>query len=221
MKRRLSVFATMTALRRFRYPYACALVALAVFAASPARASTGFKSSGTLDSSNVGKTLYDGTVYVVPQNATISRSTPYTALYVADGATAVIYVPTGVTLTVKGGNASGTEGAGAGIRVPPTSTLVVTGGGTLNVTGGNAANGAKGGDWRKNGSWNGSADAGPRRQGQVHFLYSTHFSSGISSAVFRTAGTPSTTASPDAEAEYRLDVRGRQPAERPERLSFP
>ena len=145
---------------RSAVPYACALVALAVFAASPARASTGFKSSGTLDSSNVGKTLYDGTVYVVPQNATISRSTPYTALYVADGATAVIYVPTGVTLTVKGGNAKGTEGAGAGIRVPPASTLVVTGGGTLNVTGGNAANGASGGSWRQNGSWNGSADVG-------------------------------------------------------------
>ena len=72
----------------------------------------------------------------------------------------MLYIPNGVTLTVNGGNASGTEGAGAGIRVDPGSTLVVTGEGTLNVTGGNAANGGKGGDWRKNGSWDGSADVG-------------------------------------------------------------
>ncbi|MBQ2623702.1 MAG: hypothetical protein IJG18_01235, partial [Kiritimatiellae bacterium] len=131
---------------------------LSLFAPSAARA--GFTSSDTIGSGDVGKTLKNNTVYVVPKSATLTRTTPYTALYVEPGATTVLYIPNGVTLTVNGGNASGTEGAGAGIRVDPGSTLVVTGEGTLNVTGGNAANGGKGGDWRKNGSWDGSADVG-------------------------------------------------------------
>ena len=147
----------------FRNAYARALAALAVFAFSPAaRASTGFTQSGTLGSSDVGKNLANGTVYVVSQDATIERPSysANSALYVQNDATAVIYIPVGVTLTVKGGNAQGKEGAGAGIRLNEGSQLVVTGGGTLNVTGGNAADGGKGGDWRKNGEWDGSADAG-------------------------------------------------------------
>ena len=147
--------------RRQIRPLACALAALALFSFVPA-ARAGFTASGTLGSSDLGKTLCAGTVYVVPKNATIERpaNSPYPALYVENGATTVLYIPKGVTLTVKGGNAKGAEGAGAGIRLNAGSTLVVTGEGTLNVSGGNAANGANGGDWRKNDSWNGSADAG-------------------------------------------------------------
>ena len=124
-----------------------AVLAAALSLLAPA-ARAGLTSSDTIGSGDVGKTLKNNTVYVVPHSATITRTTPYTALYVEPGATTVLYIPYGVTLTVNGGNASGTEGAGAGIRVDPNSTLVVTGEGTLNVTGGNAANGANGGAWR-------------------------------------------------------------------------
>lgn len=62
------------------------------------------------------------------------------------GKTVNLYIPAGVTLTVKGADASGTKGAGAGILLPSGSTLNVIGNGTLKVTGGNAANGEKGGN---------------------------------------------------------------------------
>jgi len=115
--------------------------AVAIFSLS---ARAGFTSSGTIGNGDLGAELEDGKVYVVSENTTLSRTTPYSALYVKSGATTVIYVKKGVTLTVNGGNASGTEGAGAGIRVNDGSTLIVTGGGNLNVTGGNATNGANG-----------------------------------------------------------------------------
>ena len=120
--------------------------------ASAARAGTGFTSSATLSTTQDGPTLANGTVYFVPSDATIDRPSGSTqsAMYVADGATAVIYIPKNVTLTVCGGNASGTESAGAGIRLYNGSTLIVTGGGTLNVTGGNAATG--GNAWENNGT---------------------------------------------------------------------
>ena len=109
-----------------------------------ARASTGFTSSDTLGSGDEGKTLENGKVYVA-SSATISRlGTTSSALYVADGATAVVYIPKGVTLNVYGGNANGTTSAGAGIKVPATSTLIVTGGGELVATGGNASGGTDG-----------------------------------------------------------------------------
>ena len=145
--------------RKGRWLSALFVVALSLLAQT-ARASTGFTMSDTIGRGDVGKTLRNGTVYVVPKSVTLTRTTPYTALYVENNATTVLYIPYGVTLTVNGGDASGTEGAGAGIRLNEGSTLVIAGEGTLNVTGGNAANGANGGDWRKNGSWDGSADAG-------------------------------------------------------------
>ena len=77
----------------------------ALFAAPVARA--GFTSSGTLGAGDVGKTLQNGMVYKVESSATISRlGTTLSALYVADNATTVLYIPAGVTLTVHGGNAS-------------------------------------------------------------------------------------------------------------------
>ena len=108
----------------------------------------GFSKSDKIDSSSLGKTLADNTVYVVSENTTIERPSysPNSALYVENGGTTVIYIPKNVTLTVKGGNAQGKEGAGAGIRLNSGSTLVVTGDGTLDVTGGNAASGASGGN---------------------------------------------------------------------------
>ncbi|MBQ6136907.1 MAG: carbohydrate-binding domain-containing protein, partial [Kiritimatiellae bacterium] len=144
---------------RCRAATAFGVAAAALYLLIPSAARAGFTSSGTIGSGDVGMTLRNNTVYVVPHSVTLTRTTPYTALYVEPGATAVIYIPSNVTFTVNGGNASGTEGAGAGIRVDSNSTLVVTGEGTLNVTGGNAANGADGGAWRSNGYYS-PADVG-------------------------------------------------------------
>lgn len=59
--------------------------------------------------------------------------------------TVYLYVPEGVTLTCTGANANGQTGAGAGIELASGNTLYLLGGGTVNATGGNAANGGNGG----------------------------------------------------------------------------
>ena len=125
-----------------------ALLAAAVSLAAFFPAHGGFTRSDNLDATSLGKTLANHTVYVVSQDTTLERpaNSSESALYVASGATSVIYIPKNVTLTVKGGNAQGTHGAGAGIAVPTSSTLIVTGGGKIVAQGGNAANGAGGGN---------------------------------------------------------------------------
>ena len=60
--------------------------------------------------------------------------------------TVYLYVPEGVTLTCTGANADGQTGAGAGIELTEGNTLYLLGSGTLNATGGNAADGSNGGD---------------------------------------------------------------------------
>lgn len=95
--------------------------------------------------STSGYTMTDGNTYVVRSSVTFSNSTAGgSGMSVANNATVVLYVPAGITLTAKGANASGQTGGGAGIRVPETATLVITGEGTVNATGGNAANGGNG-----------------------------------------------------------------------------
>ena len=58
--------------------------------------------------------------------------------------TVYLYIPSGTTLTCTGANASGQMGAGAGIELTEGNTLNIIGSGTLNATGGNAANGGNG-----------------------------------------------------------------------------
>ena len=88
--------------------------------------------------------------YYVSENLTftntISGPGQGSGMYVQAGRTVNLYIPAGVTLTVKGADASGTTGAGAGILLPSGSTLNIIGNGTLKVTGGNAADGEKGGN---------------------------------------------------------------------------
>ena len=60
--------------------------------------------------------------------------------------TVYLYVPEGKTVTCTGANASGTTGAGAGIELTEGNTLYLVGGGTVNATGGKAANGGNGGN---------------------------------------------------------------------------
>ncbi len=91
-----------------------------------------------------GSTLQNGYTYTVDSSATITAGSGGNGLNVAAGATVVIHVPSGVALTVKGGNGNVATGGGAGIYLPSTSTLILTGSGTLNATGGNAGNGGAG-----------------------------------------------------------------------------
>ena len=135
-------------LKKAKKAWAIALASVLFVGVGVARASTGFTSSDTISSSDIGKTLQDGKVYVVSDDlgAYITASYTESALSVADGATVVIYIPGGKKLTVNGGYASGTTGAGAGIRLNSGSTLIVTGGGELVARGGEAENGVGGGN---------------------------------------------------------------------------
>lgn len=97
--------------------------------------------------STSGYTMTDGNTYVIQNSVSFSNSIfGGSGMTVEDGATVVIYVPAGVTLTATGANGSGRTGGGAGILVPETATLVITGEGTVNATGGNAGNGGDGAD---------------------------------------------------------------------------
>lgn len=87
--------------------------------------------------------------YYVSENLTFTNSLggpgQGSGMYVQAGKTVRLYIPVGVTLTVKGADAQGTTGAGAGILLPSGTTLHILGEGTLVATGGNAADGVEGG----------------------------------------------------------------------------
>ena len=96
--------------------------------------SKGSSSGYTLDSGN----------YYVRDDITFSNGATGSGLTIADGATVYLYIPHGVTLTARGGHASGKTGAGAGIELPESSTLYLMGKGTVEAYGGNAADGGNG-----------------------------------------------------------------------------
>ncbi len=101
------------------------------------------------EGSTTGYELKDAYYYVTEDltfTNTISGPGQGSGMYVQEGKTVNLYIPAGVTLTVKGADAQGTTGAGAGILLPSGTTLNIIGNGTLNATGGNAANGQDGGD---------------------------------------------------------------------------
>ena len=79
--------------------------------------------------------------------------------------TVYLCVPEAVTLTCTGANASGATGGGAGIELTQGNVLTLLGGGTVNATGGNAANGSDGLDggdagWNNDNFWSGPSGAG-------------------------------------------------------------
>lgn len=97
------------------------------------------------EGSTTGYTMTDGNTYVIQNSVSFSNSsTGGSGMNVKDGATVVLYVPEGVTLTANGADGEGRTGGGAGIRVPDSSTLIITGDGMVKVTGGNAGNGGDG-----------------------------------------------------------------------------
>lgn len=120
-----------------------------------------------------GLELQHGVVYKVKSNMTItSERVGQPALTVTRGSTVTIYIPTGVTLTVKGHDGEYHSPATPGIYVPFGSTLIITGEGTLDATGGNAGMGSQGGnggngwlDWRQNKGYGGRGGAGGRGGG--------------------------------------------------------
>ena len=82
--------------------------------------------------------------YYVTQNITFSNGATGSGLTIANGATVYLYVPQGVTLTARGGNANGQTGAGAGIQLPKGSKLFLLGRGKVVAYGGNGASGSNG-----------------------------------------------------------------------------
>ena len=120
--------------------------AMALMATAGVRADMG---TSALTSST--RELNGGMVYVVSEDVTINAAAAESALTVkssgdGNGKIVVIDIQGGHTLTVKGGNANGSSGAGAGIMLPSDMTLYITGKGKLIATGGNAANGGNGGN---------------------------------------------------------------------------
>ena len=119
------------------------------------------------EGSTMGYTMTDGNTYVVQNSVSFSNSTVGgSGMSVADGATVVLYVPQGATLTAVGANGEGQVGGGAGICVPSNATLVVTGEGEIVATGGNAGNGENGCNGKAGSynpgsiSWSGTGGAG-------------------------------------------------------------
>ena len=101
------------------------------------------------EGSTTGYELKDAYYYVTKDltfTNTISGAGQGSGMHVQADRTVTLYIPAGVTLTVKGADANGTKGAGAGILLPSGSTLNIIGNGTLKATGGNAADGEKGGN---------------------------------------------------------------------------
>ena len=98
------------------------------------------------DGSTTGKTLGTAnatTYYYADANLTFTNTTAGGSGLTIQG-TVYLYVPEGVTLTCTGANADGQTGAGAGIELTEGNTLYLLGSGTLNATGGKAANGGNG-----------------------------------------------------------------------------
>ena len=122
--------------------------------------------------STTGKTLGAAgttTYYRIAQNLNFSNTNAGGSGLTVQG-TVYLYIPSGLTLTSTGANASGLTGAGAGVELAAGNTLYLVGSGTLNATGGNAANGGNGnsgtdatgydGDWTQTGTGGNGGNGG-------------------------------------------------------------
>jgi uncharacterized repeat protein (TIGR02543 family) len=133
---------------------ACVVCALLVFPLPrPVHGAADYWDGYTELSASAGGTLNGGN-YKVTANKTITNdSAGGHGLRISGAVT--IYIKSGVTLTVNGGNGSGTTGGGAGVYLPSGATLRLRGEGTLAAKGGNGGAGATGGaagaayDWNE------------------------------------------------------------------------
>ena len=137
MKKRIA----LTALLALCLAIALSIMPMSVFAAE----TTDTEFVGTkLTTSHAGKTL-SGNYYVEEgANLKLTAGTGTSGLKVAAKSTLTIYIPANTTLSVYGGAANGTTGAGAGIEVNAGSTLKIIGEGTIYAYGGKGANGSSG-----------------------------------------------------------------------------
>ena len=109
------------------------------------------------------------TYYYITQNLNFSNSTAGGSGLTILG-TVYLYIPSGLTLTCTGANASGQTGAGAGVELAEGNALYLIGSGTVNATGGNATNGGTGGtggdatgyngDWTETGTGGNGGNGG-------------------------------------------------------------
>ena len=90
-----------------------------------------------------GRELASG-AYEINESFAFAAPMGESALKIADGATVTLNIPAGVTIALRGGDAVGTTGAGAGIEVPANAKLYVIGEGALTTFGGKGANGGDG-----------------------------------------------------------------------------
>ena len=99
-----------------------------------------------LEGSSNGYALSTGRYYITKDLTFSNNKIGGSGISINSDATVHIYVPQGVTLTAIGHDASGQDGAGAGILLPQGSTLFLEGNGTVVAKGGRAANGGNGGN---------------------------------------------------------------------------
>ena len=121
---------------------------------------TGFTTVVNGTNLNAGAELADKTIYCFSSSKAIS-GIGGPALKVKDGATTVLYIEKGVTVTCTGAAGDGATPGYPGIEVPAKSTLIVTGGdkGKLVANGGGGGAGSAGGAG-KNGVINNEANHG-------------------------------------------------------------
>ena len=103
-------------------------------------------------------TLASGKVYTVTRDTTISGGQSANGLTIPSNKTVIIDIAAGITLTVNGGAASGTNAGKAGILMQNGSKLIFTGSGTLKVIAGKGGNGDKGSN--NSGTTGGAGGAG-------------------------------------------------------------
>ena len=99
-----------------------------------------------LEGSSNGYALSTGRYYITKDLTFSNNKIGGSGISINSDATVHIYVPQGVTFTAIGHDASGQDGAGAGILLPQGSTLFLEGNGTVVAKGGRAANGGNGGN---------------------------------------------------------------------------
>lgn len=133
----------MICLKRFKKALSVLLTITMLFGFSAVPVDAVDKEEFTNDMSRVlqsGYYVVDGTFMFYGDDTNVN------GLEIAADATVCIEITEGSVLCVRGRDAYGTAGAGAGIYVPVGSTLIVRGSGDLKAVGGNAANGGNGFD---------------------------------------------------------------------------
>ena len=117
---------------------------LTVLLVAAATAQARFFESHIPLSSGTGANLENNTIYDVNSDLLLSAAAGSSKFRVLGSDVVAINIKKGVTLTLKGGDATGETGAGAAISVAPGATLYIMGEGTLVATGGAAGNGCGG-----------------------------------------------------------------------------